>query len=170
MNWTRFFIKIIIIHIVFNLCILIAAEKINYLYKRINFTKHSSNFVNKTNLIIKIKNYTKKNLIVTLLFKNWSSLFSLIYKINNKKKHFIINHLDRHYSYFELLFKTIPGITGIILQAILVIMLITSCDFIKKKKFEIFSYTHLLYIIYLIALPLHGCMFLFNYGIIFTYF
>jgi len=44
-------------------------------------------------------------------------------------------------------------------------MLVTSFDCIKKRKFEIFSYTHLVYVVYLIALPLHGCMFLFNYGI-----
>lgn len=67
-------------------------------------------------------------------------------------------------SYDELLFHTISGITGVILLLIITFMYITSLDFFRKKHFEYFSYSHTLWIFYIIFLILHGCDFMFNFG------
>ena len=42
-------------------------------------------------------------------------------------------------------------------------MFISSLDFIKLKRWEIFSFIHMLYPLYLFFIILHGCGFWFNY-------
>ena len=67
-------------------------------------------------------------------------------------------------SYPDILFKSIPGITGIIMLLIIYLMFISTFDCVKKKNYQIFAYTHILYIPLCILLYLHGCLCLFNYG------
>lgn len=72
--------------------------------------------------------------------------------------------ITRTYTYLELIFLTIPGFTGVVLLLILFAMYLTSLDIVKVKYFEWFSYIHLLYTVYMIFLPLHGCNFWLNFG------
>lgn len=80
-------------------------------------------------------------------------------------KHVLPNKIDHVEGYTDLLFTTIPGITGIIMFFILLLILITSFDFIKKKHFQIFSYSHVLYIFFCILLYIHGSGCWFNGGL-----
>lgn len=70
--------------------------------------------------------------------------------------------------YTDLLFTTIPGITGILLLICLYGIFLSSFDFIKRRNFQIFGYGHALYIIFCILLYIHGAMGLFNNGLPFA--
>lgn len=67
-------------------------------------------------------------------------------------------------TYNEWVFTTYPGITGILLIIVTFLMTITSHSYVRQHYFEIFSYTHLLYIVFIILIIVHGCGFYFNYG------
>jgi putative effector of murein hydrolase LrgA (UPF0299 family) len=75
-------------------------------------------------------------------------------------------HFDEKPTYVGLLFTTIPGITGLLLLAIIIIMAITSLQWVRQNYFQVFGYTHiLLFPIFLIALIIHGLGFWFTLGI-----
>ena len=79
--------------------------------------------------------------------------------------HLAVKAFDRHYSYVQLLFTTIPGITGIILFLWLMLMAITSMRCVRMKWFQIFGYIHMtLFPIFMIALIIHGFGFWFRLG------
>ena len=67
-------------------------------------------------------------------------------------------------SYGSLLFRSIPGVTGIFMTLIVFAIFITSFDFIKKKNYEIFAYSHNFYLILCILLYIHGLAYYFNHG------
>lgn len=65
--------------------------------------------------------------------------------------------MDGIKDYNSLVFRTIPGITGIILVIILSLMFLTAFEFVRRRNFELFSYIHSLYFIFIIVLYIHGC-------------
>lgn len=68
-------------------------------------------------------------------------------------------------TYAELLFATIPGITGIILLLIITLMAICSSQWIWRKHFQLFSIVHLVGApLFVILMVVHGCEFWFNWG------
>jgi len=78
---------------------------------------------------------------------------------------------DETPTYFELLFTTIPGVTGIVLLLIIIIMAITSTKWIRMKYFQLFGYTHmLLFPIFWTTLIFHGFGFWFTMGVPFAIF
>nr|XP_032628022.1 NADPH oxidase 1 [Chelonoidis abingdonii] len=53
-------------------------------------------------------------------------------------------------------FTTIPGLTGVIITVALILMVTSSMEFIRRSSFEVFWYTHHLFIIYFAGLVIHG--------------
>ncbi|XP_009995469.1 PREDICTED: NADPH oxidase 1 isoform X3 [Chaetura pelagica] len=53
-------------------------------------------------------------------------------------------------------FTTIPGLTGVIITLALILMVTSSTEFIRRNYFEVFWYTHHLFIIYFAGLFIHG--------------
>ncbi|KAM8753018.1 NADPH oxidase 1 [Rhynchonycteris naso] len=53
-------------------------------------------------------------------------------------------------------FTSIPGFTGVVITIILVLMVTSAMEFIRRSYFEVFWYTHHLFIIYFIGLGIHG--------------
>lgn len=53
-------------------------------------------------------------------------------------------------------FTSIPGFTGVIITIVLVLMVTSSMEFIRRSYFEVFWYTHHIFIIYFIGLGIHG--------------
>ncbi|XP_008846562.1 NADPH oxidase 1 isoform X3 [Nannospalax galili] len=53
-------------------------------------------------------------------------------------------------------FTSIAGLTGVILTIALILMVTSAVEFIRRNYFELFWYTHHLFIIYIICLALHG--------------
>ncbi len=69
---------------------------------------------------------------------------------------YLTNGLDRHMSYWELLFASLPGISGVILILSITLLYILSIPCIRDKKWEIFSYSHLLYYLFIVGIGVHG--------------
>ena len=63
---------------------------------------------------------------------------------------------DRTVTYVELLFTTIPGFTGLVALISMLIIFFGSLPCVRRKKWECFSYLHLLYYIFFGAIFLHG--------------
>ncbi|XP_019376901.1 PREDICTED: NADPH oxidase 1 isoform X2 [Gavialis gangeticus] len=53
-------------------------------------------------------------------------------------------------------FTSIPGLTGVIITVALILMITSSMEFIRRSYFEVFWYTHHLFIIYFAGLVIHG--------------
>ncbi|KAJ6663254.1 hypothetical protein lerEdw1_010390, partial [Lerista edwardsae] len=53
-------------------------------------------------------------------------------------------------------FTTIPGLTGVIITLALILMVTSSTEFIRRSYFEVFWYTHHLFVIYFVGLVIHG--------------
>ena len=71
----------------------------------------------------------------------------------------------QRYTYWELLFFTIPGSTGIILTIQMFLMMFTSLKWFRKRHFQIFAYIHVInYPIFLLLLIVHGWGTWFNWG------
>lgn len=56
---------------------------------------------------------------------------------------------------FVVCFTTVAGVTGHVMVLVLFLMVTSSVEFIRRSFFEVFWYTHHLFIIYFIALALH---------------
>ncbi|XP_059012552.1 NADPH oxidase 1 [Mustela lutreola] len=53
-------------------------------------------------------------------------------------------------------FTSIAGLTGLIITVALVLMVTSAMEFIRRSYFEVFWYTHHIFIIYIIGLGIHG--------------
>ncbi|XP_007430179.1 NADPH oxidase 1 [Python bivittatus] len=53
-------------------------------------------------------------------------------------------------------FTSIPGVTGVIITLALILMITSSMEQIRRSYFEVFWYTHHLFVIYFIGLVIHG--------------
>uniref|UniRef100_A0A8B9YHD2 NADPH oxidase 2 n=1 Tax=Bos mutus grunniens TaxID=30521 RepID=A0A8B9YHD2_BOSMU len=55
-----------------------------------------------------------------------------------------------------VIFTSIAGLTGVIITVALVLMVTSAMEFIRRSYFEVFWYTHHIFIIYFIGLGIHG--------------
>jgi hypothetical protein len=79
----------------------------------------------------------------------------------------IFSHKEfkHHKSYAELLFWTIPGLTGIILLFIITVMAITSTERVRRKYFQLFAAVHVFgFPLFVILTIVHGSDTWLNYG------
>ena len=53
-------------------------------------------------------------------------------------------------------FTSIAGLTGVIITIALVLMVTSAMEFIRRSYFEVFWYTHHIFIIYFVGLGIHG--------------
>ncbi|XP_070616246.1 NADPH oxidase 1 [Erythrolamprus reginae] len=53
-------------------------------------------------------------------------------------------------------FTTIPGLTGVIITLALILMITSSMEQIRRSYFEVFWYTHHLFVVYFAGLVIHG--------------
>nr|XP_010974076.2 NADPH oxidase 1 [Camelus dromedarius] len=53
-------------------------------------------------------------------------------------------------------FTSIAGLTGVIITIALILMVTSAIEFIRRSYFEVFWYTHHLFVIYFIGLAIHG--------------
>ncbi|KAM4697068.1 NADPH oxidase 1 [Rhinophrynus dorsalis] len=53
-------------------------------------------------------------------------------------------------------FTTIAGVTGVVITLALILMITSSTEFIRRCYFEVFWYTHHLFIIFFVGLLIHG--------------
>ena len=65
-------------------------------------------------------------------------------------------NFSKIYTYEYLLFGTIPGLTGVILIITILLIWILSLPCVRRRKWEVFSYSHVLYWVFLIGMVLHG--------------
>jgi len=73
--------------------------------------------------------------------------------------------VEEHKSYAELLFTTVPGITGILLLLIIVAMGITASQKLRSKYFQLFSTVHVFgFPLFIILIVVHGSQSWLNYG------
>lgn len=76
----------------------------------------------------------------------------------------IKKHFDYCPTYLDLV-GSIPGVTGVILMAVITIMFVCSLDCVRRKYFQLFSTVHIfLFPIFLIASFVHGADGWINFG------
>ncbi|KAL6067149.1 Dual oxidase 1 [Balamuthia mandrillaris] len=68
----------------------------------------------------------------------------------------INNDFDAVPEYWRVLFGSIPGATGIVIWLCIIVIYVTAQQRFRRLKFEIFWYTHHLFIIFYVALLIHG--------------
>ncbi|XP_030066311.1 NADPH oxidase 1 isoform X1 [Microcaecilia unicolor] len=68
----------------------------------------------------------------------------------------IRSKLDSSVSPTYVAFTTIAGITGVIITLALILMITSSTEFIRRCYFEVFWYTHHLFIVFFAGLLIHG--------------
>ena len=105
-----------------------------------------------------------------LIHSAWHLAGSIRIISNSKDIQNTNNHMSRNVfltapTYGEILFETIPGITGWIMLSIIILMAITSMKWIREKWFQVFGYIHMMWFpIFLIAMIIHGFGFWFRLG------
>ena len=85
--------------------------------------------------------------------------FVILSRDSAEDRHKITDSYDNKYknSYIQLLFTSITGLTGIILLLIMIIISLTSMEWVRKRRFQLFGYTHMtLFPLFLILLIIHG--------------
>lgn len=55
-----------------------------------------------------------------------------------------------------VMFTTIAGVTGVVITLALIIIISSSMEVIRRSYFEVFWYTHHLFVIFFIGLVFHG--------------
>ncbi|CAI2386629.1 unnamed protein product [Moneuplotes crassus] len=66
----------------------------------------------------------------------------------------------------EVVFLTIPGLTGIILQIAITLMFFTSLECIRRRHFQLFSYVHMVFFpVFIFGTIAHGAARWLNWGI-----
>ncbi len=65
-------------------------------------------------------------------------------------------HWSRPVSYWEVVFTTLPGLSGLVIMASLSVVFACSLGCVRRRRWECFSYSHLLYYVFLGALFVHG--------------
>lgn len=76
-----------------------------------------------------------------------------------KAKSGAVSHFDFDTppTYLQIAFTTIPGLSGIILWLIIIIMYLTSLECVRRKCFQVFSYTHvILFPFFFLGMIVHG--------------
>uniref|UniRef100_A0A8C4WQH5 NADPH oxidase 1 n=1 Tax=Gopherus evgoodei TaxID=1825980 RepID=A0A8C4WQH5_9SAUR len=83
-----------------------------------------------------------------------SSILSNLHQDEESNKWLNPIHTNSTVTYVT--FTTIPGLTGVIITLALILMVTSSMEFIRRSYFEVFWYTHHLFIIYFAGLVIHG--------------
>lgn len=55
-----------------------------------------------------------------------------------------------------VMFTTIAGLTGVVITLALILIITSSMEVIRRSYFEVFWYTHHLFVIFFIGLVFHG--------------
>ncbi|NP_001095300.2 NADPH oxidase 1 [Gallus gallus] len=88
---------------------------------------------------------------------NDGSLHAVLSKMHLQDSNKWLNPIHSNQTTVEYVaFTTIPGLTGVIITLALILMVTSSTEFIRRNYFEVFWYTHHLFIIYFIGLVIHG--------------
>ncbi|XP_042746672.1 NADPH oxidase 1 isoform X2 [Lagopus leucura] len=88
---------------------------------------------------------------------NDGSLSAVLSKMHLQDSNKWLNPIHSNQTTVEYVaFTTIPGLTGVIITLALILMVTSSTEFIRRNYFEVFWYTHHLFIIYFIGLVIHG--------------
>ncbi|NWZ19645.1 NOX1 oxidase, partial [Asarcornis scutulata] len=85
------------------------------------------------------------------------SLAAILSKMHLKNSNKWLNPIHSNQTTVEYVaFTTIPGLTGVIITLALILMVTSSTEFIRRNYFEVFWYTHHLFIVYFAGLVIHG--------------
>ncbi|XP_066861282.1 NADPH oxidase 1 isoform X1 [Anser cygnoides] len=85
------------------------------------------------------------------------SLAAVLSKMHLQNSNKWLNPIHSNQTTVEYVaFTTIPGLTGVIITLALILMVTSSTEFIRRNYFEVFWYTHHLFIIYFAGLVIHG--------------
>ncbi|CAI2380621.1 unnamed protein product [Moneuplotes crassus] len=91
--------------------------------------------------------------------------FSEAKDIDNVNEVTLNHNFDGKKTYAELLFLTLPGITGILLIIIIIAIAITSTSWFRERYFQTFALIHVAgFPLFLGLIILHGCEGWFNWG------
>jgi NADPH oxidase 2 len=83
-------------------------------------------------------------------------------KVNDHLTHY---EFSSKKSYAELLFWTVPGLTGVILLLIIILMGVTALQKMREKWFQLFSFVHVIgFPLFIILTVVHGSQSWLNYG------
>ncbi|ROL47082.1 Cytochrome b-245 heavy chain [Anabarilius grahami] len=98
--------------------------------------------------------FNKKASHVQYLFRTFTlAFFSCCDAIGYKIKHFI---LVNNTTPTIFVFTTIAGLTGVVITLALILIITSSMEVIRRSYFEVFWYTHHLFIIFFAGLVFHG--------------
>ncbi|KAK3509883.1 hypothetical protein QTP70_018506 [Hemibagrus guttatus] len=85
------------------------------------------------------------------------SLPHVLSLIGNKNNESYLNPIrSREMSQTIVMFTTIAGLTGVVITLSLILIITSSMEVIRRSYFEVFWFTHHLFIIFFIGLVLHG--------------
>uniref|UniRef100_A0A4W4EE65 NADPH oxidase 2 n=1 Tax=Electrophorus electricus TaxID=8005 RepID=A0A4W4EE65_ELEEL len=88
---------------------------------------------------------------------NMSSLPHVLSLIGNKHNESFLNPIrNNQTSPTIVMFTTVAGLTGVVITLALILMITSSMEVIRRSYFEVFWFTHHLFIIFFIGLVLHG--------------
>lgn len=66
---------------------------------------------------------------------------------------------------WQVLFGSLPGLTGVILQIAITMLLVTSLECVRRRYFQLFSYTHMFFFpVFIFGTVLHGAQRWLNFG------
>ena len=75
------------------------------------------------------------------------------------------HEFDEHLTYEQILFTTLPGVTGLILLFIITFMSITSTEKMRRKHFQLFAVVHTFcFPLFILLIVAHGSGTWLNYG------
>ncbi|KAM9493959.1 NADPH oxidase 2 isoform 1-T2 [Clarias gariepinus] len=88
---------------------------------------------------------------------NNQSLAHVLSLIGNKPNESYLNPIrSKDISQTIVMFTTIAGLTGVVITLALILIITSSMEVIRRSYFEVFWFTHHLFIIFFIGLVLHG--------------
>ncbi|KAG7315331.1 hypothetical protein KOW79_021419 [Hemibagrus wyckioides] len=89
--------------------------------------------------------------------ENNTSLAHVLSLIGNKNNESYLNPIrTKETSQIIVMFTTIAGLTGVVITLALILIITSSMEVIRRSYFEVFWFTHHLFIIFFIGLVLHG--------------
>ncbi|XP_045400579.1 NADPH oxidase 3 [Lemur catta] len=84
-------------------------------------------------------------------------LVAALSKLGNTPNETYLNPIRTfHTNTITELLKTIAGITGLVISLALILIMTSSTEFIRQVSYELFWYTHHVFIIFFISLAIHG--------------
>ncbi|KAF3831217.1 hypothetical protein GH733_000840 [Mirounga leonina] len=89
-------------------------------------------------------------------------LLAVLSKLGNAPNESYLNPIRTfHTNTITELLTTIAGVTGLIISLALILIMTSSTEFIRQVSYELFWYTHHVFIIFFISLAIHGAGFCF---------